>query len=160
MTRYLDNYRIETARIKNWNYGGPGKYFITVCTKFHEHYFGEILNGEMLLNSIGEEVINQWLLTPTLRPDVNITLDSFQVMPNHFHGIIEIGWNRFNVRPFCRDGRPAVSTKGTSVPGKDAYGANKFGPQINNLGSIMRGFKSSVTTFARQQVVPELGLDI
>jgi hypothetical protein len=55
-------------------------------------------------------------------------------MPNHFHAIICIGKNRYN-GPHCRDAMHCVST---------------FGPQSKNLGSIIRGFKSSVTIQARQ----------
>jgi len=159
MTKYSDFYRIESTRLQRWNYAGPFKYFITACTRCMENYFGEIINGEMVKNSLGNEVDDQWLLTPAIRPDMNISLDVFQVMPNHFHGIIEIGWNRYNnllFRPIttldqehptsCRDAMHGVSTGSNS-------GNNKFGPQRKNLGSVMRGFKSSVTTFARKNKI-------
>jgi len=179
MTRFSDYYRVESTRLQNWHYAAPGKYFITVCSKNMEHYFGNILNGEMQLSNLGEEVINQWLLTLSLRPDMNISLDVFQVMPNHFHGIIEIGWNKFNewtLSPIstpdqelqsgpygydnapCRDGMHAVSTRGIVVStgnhsNQHINHLNKFGPQRKNLGSIMRGFKSSVTTYARKNKI-------
>ena len=209
MTKYNHRYRIDSTRLPNWNYSGTGKYFITICTRFHENYFGEIINGEMKLNDLGNEVERQWLSTPAIRPDMNISLDSFQVMPNHFHGIIEIGWNKFNNlklmadstnfgnrvgRIFgkgdaklshdvcdqgnkdsdvCRDTMHCVSTHNAefhytksmhciseenseinsnhtkSKKPKDAF-KNAFGPQTKNLGAVMRGFKSSVSTYARK----------
>ncbi len=65
---------------------------------------------------------------------MNIELDSFVVMPNHFHGILIIGENKYN---------SVIHT-----------GNNKFGPQLKNLSSVLRGFKSAVTSHAintRQQ---------
>ena len=50
-----------------------------------------------------------------------------------------IGENDFN----RRDAMHRVSTATTTAQ-------NKFGPQSTNLGSIMRGFKSSITTHAKK----------
>jgi hypothetical protein len=43
MTLYRNKYRSETFQIKNWDYGAPGHYYVTVCTKNHEHFFGEVV---------------------------------------------------------------------------------------------------------------------
>ncbi|MGN6600810.1 MAG: transposase [Ginsengibacter sp.] len=120
--------------MQNWDYGSPGFYFITICTKDHKHHFGKIENGEMILNELGMIVNDEWIKTPVLRPDMNVELHKFVTMPNHFHGIISIGENIFNAR---RDAMHHVST-------------NKFGTQSKNLASIIRGFKSSVTTAANK----------
>ena len=43
MTTYFQNkFRNETTRLQNWDYRWDGSYFITICTKNREHYFGEI----------------------------------------------------------------------------------------------------------------------
>jgi putative transposase len=180
----------KSYRLSSWDYSGRSSYFITVCTKDRSHYFGEIENGTMNPSPLGEEVIKQWLLTPTIRPFLNITLDEFTLMPNHFHGIIGIGRNLIN-RPIgytlespgfgvARRGDPS---DGEPFSGMDSvhpitrprgcdvshpptlYGSageeprlrpifkitpTFYGPQSNNLGSIMRGFKSAVTMFARK----------
>jgi REP element-mobilizing transposase RayT len=139
MDKFQNKYRIPSARLQNWNYGSQGLYFITVCTKNREHYFGKISNDEMTLNELGFFVQSEWIKSPEIRPDMNLELGEFVVMPNHFHGIMIIGENEFN----C-DGSDAmhrVSTQPTP--------ANKFSPQSKNLGSIMRGFKSSVTTHSK-----------
>ena len=62
---------------------------------------------------------------------MNLELGNFVVMPNHFHGILIIGQNEYN------------STTKTINP-------NKFGPQSKNLASIIRGFKSAVTTYCKK----------
>ncbi len=42
MTLYKNKYRIESARLKGWDYSSDGYYFITICTKNRECYFGDI----------------------------------------------------------------------------------------------------------------------
>jgi hypothetical protein len=43
--------------------------------------FGDILNGDMVLNDVGHIVEAEWLHTPEIRP--NVTLDEYVIMPNH-----------------------------------------------------------------------------
>src|SRR5688572_13745738 len=92
-----------TTRLQNWNYSWKSLYFVTINTKFGESYFGEIVENQVQLTDIGREVEKQWLLTPSFRPDMNLILDEFIVMPNHFHGIMGIGKNEFN-SSYKRDG--------------------------------------------------------
>lgn len=135
----------KTIRHPNWSYSWKGSYFVTINTKFGEHYFGKIVSGKMQLNEIGTEVKNQWIATPTLRPDMNIRLDEFIIMPNHFHGIIGIGRNEFNLFPKIVPGSELLSYGETCDESELPKGI--FGPQRKNLGSIVRGFKSSVTSW-------------
>ena len=88
MKKYKNKYRIETTRLKNWNYGWNGAYFITICTQNRIHYFGEIENREMQLSKIGKMAEKYWYEIPKHFPFVK--LDAFIVMPNHIHGIIII----------------------------------------------------------------------
>lgn len=46
MDKYKHKYRISSARLKCWDYGSNGAYFVTICTKNKECYFGEIENVE------------------------------------------------------------------------------------------------------------------
>lgn len=123
-------YRSQTTRKPNWNYGWEAIYYITICTGDRDHYFGGIVNAEMNLSEIGNIVQEEWLKTPEVRPDMNLTLDEFVIMPNHFHALIEIGLNEYN--------KKEISSK------------QVFGPQSKNLPSIIRGFKSAVTINARR----------
>lgn len=150
--------------MQNWDYGSPGLYFITICTKDRNHYFGKIEDDVMALNELGLIVNSEWANTPKIRPDMNLELGEFITMPNHFHAIILIGENKFNPPSFrrndaiLRDAMHGVSeTDGVSdaqqPKEKDAmHGAstNKFGPQSKNLDSIIRGFKSAVTTASKK----------
>jgi len=107
MERFQDKYRIPSARLQNWDYGWNAIYFVTICTANRDDYFGEIKNGKMTLSEIGKIVEQEWIKTPVIRPDMNLELDAFVVMPNHFHAIIVIGENQYNVQPDA-DGRDAM----------------------------------------------------
>ncbi|MFI5133400.1 MAG: transposase [Chitinophagales bacterium] len=183
MNKFKNKYRIPSARLQNWDYGSPGLYFITICTKNRECYFGKIKNSEMLLNELGLIANDEWIKTPQIRPDMNLELGEFIVMPNHFHAIIIIGENNFNSlnsrnatdigampgtdalnrrdgigdrgvtndRDVPDDEHPAIRRDAMhGVSTTDNITSNKFGPQSKNLGSVIRGYKSSVTTHARK----------
>jgi putative transposase len=144
--KFQNKYRISSARLKGYDYGKNGAYFITICTHKREHYFGQIKNKTMCLNEIGHMVKNEWLITPEIRPDMNLELGEFVVMPNHFHAILIIGDNEYN-RGFGDDDRDAMH--GVSMHGVSAKTTNQFGPQRKNVSSVIRGFKSSVTKNAK-----------
>ena len=82
--------------MQNWDYAWKGKYYITICAKGRECYFGQIANGQMILSEMGEIAKREWLKSPEIRPDMNLTLDEYIIMPNHIHGIVQIGRNSFN----------------------------------------------------------------
>ena len=85
---YKNKYRIESTRLKNWDYASPGAYFVTICTKNREPYFGKIVNGKMELSEMGQIAEKYWREIPVHFS--NVHLDEFVVMPDHFHGIIVI----------------------------------------------------------------------
>jgi putative transposase len=132
--KFLNKYRIPSARRPNWDYAWSANYFITICTHQKQHFFGEIVHGAMQLSEIGRIAELEWLKTSDIRPDMNIHLGAFVVMPNHFHAIVTIGENQYNDD---RDAKHGVDFK------------NAFIPQSKNLSSIIRGFKSAVTIQAR-----------
>jgi REP element-mobilizing transposase RayT len=75
-------------RLKNFNYSSSGYYFITICTKNKQEYFGDIIDNKMISNKYGINARYCWFEIPKHFP--NIELDEFQIMPNHIHGIIII----------------------------------------------------------------------
>jgi REP element-mobilizing transposase RayT len=78
----------RSIRLKGYDYRQAGGYFVTMVTQGRATLFGEVVNGEMILNDAGEMVVRWWLELPNKFPNVNV--DIFVVMPNHFHGIIFI----------------------------------------------------------------------
>lgn len=76
----------RSIRLKGYDYSTPGGYFITLVTQGRDCLFGEVVEGEMICNAAGIMVKKIWLSLPERYPTINV--DIFQVMPNHFHGII------------------------------------------------------------------------
>jgi len=126
----------------NWDYSWPGYYFITICTKNRENFFGKIFQMKMQLSAIGEIVSREWENTRNLRSGIEI--DEWIVMPNHLHGIIIINKNQNRAATKCRDALKCVSAFGRFADGTRPY-KNKFGPQSNNISAIIRGFKGAAT---------------
>ena len=129
----------KSIRLPCWNYSNEGGYFITICTKDRECFFGDVMGGKIILNECGEIVFEEWIKTKMIRQ--NIELDEFIIMPNHFHGILlinhmihNVGTPRWGVQKFQR-------TRHRRVPTKTM---NKFW-KPNSLGSIINQFKSIVT---------------
>lgn len=96
--KFRNKYRIPSSRWQQWDYRSEGIYFITICTKNRIHYFGEIENGKMILNELGEKVQEEWIKSIEIRPDMHLELGEFIVMPNHFHAVIIIGENKYNTK--------------------------------------------------------------
>jgi len=88
MTLFKNKYRIESSRLKDWDYSKDGAYFVTICTHDMKNYFGKVIEDKVILTNIGKIVNNEWLRTKEIRE--NILLDEYIVMPNHFHGILMI----------------------------------------------------------------------
>lgn len=97
---------------------------MTICTQNRECLLGETVDGEIQLNVYGKVVQKEWLNTAAIRPYVYV--DTFVIMPNHFHGILFI----------MDDGRGTTRRAPTRIFGK---------PEIGSLPTIVRAFKSAVT---------------
>ena len=78
----------RSIRLKGYDYTQQGAYFVTICTHQRNCLFGEIVDGEIKLNTNGEIARGSWLSIP--RHFKNVELDEFVIMPNHLHGIIII----------------------------------------------------------------------
>ena len=85
---FKNKYRIESCRLKGWDYSWPGYYFVTICIKDKICYLGEVRNYKMYLSDIGEITVKCWREIPKHFPF--IILDEYIVMPNHIHGILMI----------------------------------------------------------------------
>jgi REP-associated tyrosine transposase len=86
--KFKNKYRIPSARLPWWDYSKNALYFITICTKNREHFFGEITDGKIVLSETGKIAWKFWQEIPNHFPFIK--LDAFVIMPNHVHGIIII----------------------------------------------------------------------
>lgn len=116
-------------------------YFVTVCTKNMEQWFGRVIDKKMKLNVLGQIVRNEWIKTGKIRNQVE--LDEWIIMPNHFHGIILL--------------------KGETTAGRDVernVSTSEFmshiSPNKGSLSTIIRSFKSACTKQIRKHHNPNL----
>ena len=162
MDKFRNLYRISSARASWWNYGRTGAYFITICTKNREHFFGEITNGIMHLSHLGILADVLWHEIP--HHFKNIELGTFVVMPNHIHGILILTQNNDDDNDNDDDDvetRHALSLQ-TSVndktrvndktdPMKKSIVQQRFQNQgKNTISAIIGSYKSAVTKHANR----------
>jgi putative transposase len=122
----------RSIRLKDYDYASVNGYFVTVCTHNRECLLGEVVDGKIRLNEYGEIAKDEWLKTASVRP--NVVLDTFIIMPNHFHGIIIFAENVGATR------RAALPEGWRNVPAH-----RPKGPQSASIGVIIGQFKSAVT---------------
>lgn len=87
MAKYLNKYHSESHRLQSWNYGDDAFYFVTVCTKNREHFFGEVIDGKMKLSPIGHIANSCW--HEIGKHFSYIKLHNHVIMPDHMHGLLE-----------------------------------------------------------------------
>jgi len=125
----------RSIRLKGYDYTQPGAYFVTFCAYQRLHLFGEVVNGEVILNGRGKIARDEWFKTAELRPYVKLYEDEFVIMPNHGHGII---W----IVDEVDEGRP-VGIRRRRIPTDNI---EKFGkPVKGSIPTIVRAYKSAVT---------------
>ena len=78
---------------------------MTICTRNSEYLFGDIVDGEMVLNEAGWIARRGWQAIPVHFPHVE--LNEWVIMPNHLHGIVTIGVDPVRRGTACR--APGVS---------------------------------------------------
>lgn len=89
--KFQNKYRIPSARLQHWDYGWNAAYFVTICTKNRECFFGKIENG--IMNLSGSGIIADVFWYEIKNHATNVDLGEFVVMPNHIHGIIILNGN-------------------------------------------------------------------
>ncbi len=122
-----DKHHRSSIRLHGYDYAQAGAYFVTICTQGRICLFGDVVDGGMRLNDYGQTVQSEWLRTATIRSEVE--LDVFQVMPNHFHGIV------------------VITSEATGIVGASvgAHGRAPLRRAPKSLGALIAGFKSAST---------------
>jgi REP element-mobilizing transposase RayT len=100
-----------------------------MVTQNRKLLFGKVMDGEMVVNDLGRAVEKLWLEIQEHFDGVNV--DTFVVMPNHLHGIIEI----------IKDNRPSCvgATHESPLP------IQRHGPKPGSIGVIVGLFKATVS---------------
>ncbi len=142
---FQNKYYKRSMRFRGWNYASGGYYFVTVCTKNFQSFFGRIHDKRMQLSEIGRMADKYWKEITKHYP--NTELDEFIIMPNHVYGIIRI-------KPVDKQNIRGVETcHGKSLRrdmSSQEYRAKYGKLQKGSLSSIVNQFKGAVTRYARQ----------
>jgi len=156
----LEDHHRRSIRIKGYDYSGPGGYFVTVATRGRVCLFGEVLNGEMRLNGLGEIVREYWNEIPT--HFTNVEIGEFVIMPNHLHGIIIIHESTVGATHESPLRDHASPLRDHASPLRDHTSSLRdhaltikrppHGPPPHSLGVIVGLFKSSVSRRANREL--------
>ena len=128
----------RSIRLKGYDYSQAGLYFITIVCQNRKCLFGEIQNGEMVLNDAGCIANECWLEITNHFP--NVVLHEFVVMPNHIHGIVELK----------TDFAATVGVKNFSLHMPNRANDDNLWSPLKTVGSIVRGYKIGITKWMRQ----------
>lgn len=131
----------QSYRLKGYDYSLEGLYFVTVCVQDKRCLFGNIEEGEMMMNDVGKMVEAELLNTMHIRD--NMIIHEYIIMPNHLHFILQITHRRGGLNPPANTKEESLnhSTKDSCYPG----GCNPPLRCSNTIGAMVRGFKGAIT---------------
>lgn len=135
----------KSPRAQRYDYSSSWAYFITICTKNREHYFGNVKNNIIHLNELGQFCTKHRKKIPDHY--ANIICDEFICMPNHIHGIIIITDPVGTQFLASRNNYQSRTDKNPSLHDSCASWS---------LGAIIRWFKIGITKYAKQNTIPFL----
>ena len=155
MKKYKGKYRIESHRLKGWDYSSDAVYFITLVTQNRECNLGYILNNEMILSDFGKIIETEWLKSFEIRNE--LFLDEYIIMPNHLHAIIIIDNNTGNdgtnvgtnvvVETHGRASLPSPSpSPSPSSSPSSSQSPSPLHRMPKSISSFVGGFKSAINS--------------
>lgn len=132
--------RKNSFRLKNFDYGSCRKYFITILVKYHSVRITKIAKSGNNYSSIpfeaGQIMEKIWRSIP--EKFNKVTIDKFIIMPDHFHGIINI-----------TSPSEIILNSGGGITGQN-------NPMLHEhtLGKIIRWFKAKAAFEIRRKIDP------
>lgn len=144
--KFRDKYRIPSNRLRGWDYASSGHYYVTIVTAGRNRLFGEIKNGEMILNDLGQIVYDEFFKSFELREE--LFLGEFVLMPDHLHAIVILDKSKCecsgHVGTHDRVGtHDHVETHGRASLPQPQPPTPQFQRNPKSISSFVAGFKSS-----------------
>ena len=147
----------RSIRLRGHDYADGGAYFVTICTEAKKCLFGEIVEGEMILNEAGHIVQDAWDSLPRRFP--SLVLDAFQIMPNHVHAVLVLPGPGLEPALAKAAGapiiQPSAGCRGRAGPARvqDSMNPNTLAPRHQDtprgarttMGDVVGAFKSLST---------------
>lgn len=87
-SKFADKFKIDLARLVNWNYSTTGNYFITICSCNHNNFLGKVDDEKIVLSKMG--MIAHQCLMDISKHFANGCLTASIVMPNHVHILVQV----------------------------------------------------------------------
>lgn len=149
----------RSIRLKGYDYSQAGAYFVALCTQNRECLFGDIVDGKMQLNEVGQIVADEWRKTAIIRDEIE--LDEWVVMPNHYHGILVIA-NPSTVVGCRGTARGGIFGTLSSMGGVVSRSLARLGGQDHRTGACKRasGESEGCCCMINHPVFPNHLLDI
>ena len=124
----------RSIRLDGYDYTQAGAYFVTISAWQRECLFGEVVEGEMRLNTAGKIANEQWVKLGRRFTGGDFSL--YVIMPNHVHGIVILDGGG-------RGAGEEFQSHDPRNPPLRPYA----GPHVvpGSLGAIIRAYKSSVS---------------
>ena len=149
MKQWRGKYRVASARLQHYDYRTNGAYFITICTHQQVRFFGECLDGEMKLSTMGAIVQGFWYEIP--KHFAFVSLGEFVVMPNHVHGILilnntvetlhcNVSTNAAQPEQSWQPVQTLHCNVSTDAPKNEFFSA--ISPDAGSISTIVRSYKS------------------
>lgn len=140
-----NNHHRRSIRLKGYDYSQKGLYFITICVHNNLFLFGDVKDGQLILNEAGMMVDKWYYELPNKFPDIRC--HQMVVMPNHFHCIIEnvgdvgadLCVSPYNDQYTCLDGEDEYAV--THLPDSQTLGEHTGSP----LHRVVQWFKTMTT---------------
>lgn len=134
-----NKYNRQSIRLKGYDYSQNGMYFITICAQNRACLFGEIIDKINILNDAGQ-MVEKWYFELENKYK-NAHCREYQVMPNHFHSIIEI----INTDTERTDAQPATNAaENGGRPENEWYGMHNVKTNAS-IFDMMDWFKTMTT---------------
>ncbi|MBF0429715.1 MAG: transposase [Fibrobacteria bacterium] len=158
MTLFKGKYRVESTRLKGWDYTSPGYYYITIITRNREMFFGHISNDKIIYSETGKIANVYWQEIPVHFPHVE--MDKYIVMPNHVHGLLKINTDGGNTNGEMPSPDKQISQK-PAIPyilHRSINTEKNINPfwKPGNLGVIINQYKR-ICTIKSRKTTPRFG---
>ncbi len=120
----------------SWHDYNDGIYFVTICCADKFHYFGEIVNEEMILSKAGK-------IAQAVIDSINIHFHEVEVynsvvMPNHIHMVLNIVGTRHGASA------SHIPNRGSLKPKRHEPGIEQDFHHNSRLAVVIGQFKSTV----------------
>ncbi|MHB0874597.1 MAG: transposase [Anaerolineae bacterium] len=152
-------HRRRSLRLPDYDYTGPGSYFVTMVTHGRVCWFGDVRDGHVVLNACGLAAQEELQRVASLRP--NVDCQPFVVMPNHVHAVVSIiepavayaalpEAGMASQAPTARFGQPAAGSLAAIVGCYKAAVTRRLGASVGGAPIWQRGYHERIVRNERE----------